>query len=280
MLVYGAKDYILTEYTDSDFQTDKDSRKSTSGSVFTLNRGAMLWCSIKQGCIVDSTMKVEYVVACKGAKKAVWLRKYVKIYKDQCSRYNLKSLQYRDKVGYLILARRLHRLKSHRRRSQIVRERQPPRGKRHARRRSISRRLRLQPFAACRVVHLAAATSSSSLSFVFSVNEQSAAVTQVDQTTAARAVRAAFRRYRQSGIDIDMIRVIRQDRSQPNCLIVSSEYTTDQFVLGVPLGSPKASYVPSRSHVARVRKRASSWAEAEVRAKASWRATRSDHEEP
>ncbi|KAA0066736.1 gag/pol protein [Cucumis melo var. makuwa] len=42
MLVYGAKDLILTGYTDSDFQTDKDSRKSTSGSVFTLNGGAVV----------------------------------------------------------------------------------------------------------------------------------------------------------------------------------------------------------------------------------------------
>ena len=38
MLMYGAKDLILTGYTDSDFQTDVDSRKSTSGSVFTLKR--------------------------------------------------------------------------------------------------------------------------------------------------------------------------------------------------------------------------------------------------
>ncbi|KAA0067339.1 hypothetical protein E5676_scaffold1704G00280 [Cucumis melo var. makuwa] len=57
-------------------------------------------------------------------------------------------------------------------------------------------------------------------------------------------------------------------------------YTTDQFVLGVPLGSPKTSYVPPGSHVARVRERASSWAEAEVRARASWRVTRSDRGEP
>ena len=37
MLMYRTKDLILTGYTDSDFQTDKDARKSTSGSVFTLN---------------------------------------------------------------------------------------------------------------------------------------------------------------------------------------------------------------------------------------------------
>ena len=85
MLVYGAKDLILTGYTDSDFQTDKDSRKSTSGSVFTLNGGAVVWHginasawrSIKQGCIADSTMEAEYVAACEAAKEAVWLRKFL-----------------------------------------------------------------------------------------------------------------------------------------------------------------------------------------------------------
>ncbi|KAA0035236.1 gag/pol protein [Cucumis melo var. makuwa] len=57
MLVYGTKDLILTRYTDSDFQTDKDARKSTSGSIFTLNGGAVVWRSVKQTCIADSTMK-------------------------------------------------------------------------------------------------------------------------------------------------------------------------------------------------------------------------------
>ncbi|KAA0058181.1 gag/pol protein [Cucumis melo var. makuwa] len=71
MLVYGYKDLILTRYTDSDFQTDRDSRKSTSGSVFTLNGGAVVWRSIKQGCIADSTMEAEYVAACEAAKEAV-----------------------------------------------------------------------------------------------------------------------------------------------------------------------------------------------------------------
>ncbi|TYJ97665.1 hypothetical protein E5676_scaffold37G00330 [Cucumis melo var. makuwa] len=39
-------------------------------------------------------------------------------------------------------------------------------------------------------------------------------------------------------------------------------------------------FVPTGSHVARVRERASSWVEAEVRARASWQATRSDRGEP
>ena len=36
MLVYSREDLTSIGYTDSDFQSDKDSRKSTSGSMFTL----------------------------------------------------------------------------------------------------------------------------------------------------------------------------------------------------------------------------------------------------
>ncbi|KAA0043452.1 gag/pol protein [Cucumis melo var. makuwa] len=71
MLVYGSKDLILTRYTDSDFQTDKDARKSTSGSIFTLNGGAVVWRSIKQSCIANSTIEAEYVATCEAAKEAV-----------------------------------------------------------------------------------------------------------------------------------------------------------------------------------------------------------------
>ena len=75
--MYDAKDLILIGYTVSDFQTDLDSRKSTSGSFFTLNGGAIIWRSIKQGCIVDSTMEGEYVTACEAARESVWLRKFL-----------------------------------------------------------------------------------------------------------------------------------------------------------------------------------------------------------
>ncbi|TYK03714.1 gag/pol protein [Cucumis melo var. makuwa] len=77
MFVYGSKDLILTGYTNSDFQTDKDARKSTLGSFFTLNGGAVVWRSIKQSCIVDSTMEAEYVVVCEAAKETVWLKKFL-----------------------------------------------------------------------------------------------------------------------------------------------------------------------------------------------------------
>ncbi|WKA05324.1 hypothetical protein VitviT2T_023298 [Vitis vinifera] len=78
MLVYSGRELIPIEYTDSDFQSDRDSRKSTSGAVFTLGGGAIKWRSVKQTCVADSTMEAEYVAACETAKKAVWLCEFLK----------------------------------------------------------------------------------------------------------------------------------------------------------------------------------------------------------
>ncbi|KAH9801407.1 hypothetical protein KPL71_001014 [Citrus sinensis] len=77
MLVYSGDELIPVGYTDSDFMSDKDSRKSTSGYVFTLGSGAISWRSVKQSCIADSTTEAEYVAASEAAKEAVWLRKFL-----------------------------------------------------------------------------------------------------------------------------------------------------------------------------------------------------------
>ena len=76
MLVYSGKDLNPIGYTDSDFQKDQDDRKSTSGSVFTLGGGAIVWRSVKQSSTADSTMEAEYIAACEAAKEAVWLKKF------------------------------------------------------------------------------------------------------------------------------------------------------------------------------------------------------------
>ena len=69
MLVYSSGSLETIGYTDSDFQGDIDSRKSTSGYVFTLNGGAICWRSVKQTCVADSTTKDEYVAAFNQRKK-------------------------------------------------------------------------------------------------------------------------------------------------------------------------------------------------------------------
>ena len=77
MLVYSSDDLKIQGYTDSDFQGDRDSRKSTSGSVFTLGGAAVVWRSVKQSSIADSTMEAEYIAASKVAKEAVWLKNFL-----------------------------------------------------------------------------------------------------------------------------------------------------------------------------------------------------------
>ena len=77
MLVYWCEDLIPIGYTDLDFQSDLDFRKSTSGCVFTLGGGAITWRSVKQSCIADSTMEAKYFAACEATKEVVCLKKFL-----------------------------------------------------------------------------------------------------------------------------------------------------------------------------------------------------------
>ena len=77
MLVYSSGSLETIGYTDSYFQGDIDSRKSTSRYVFTLNGGAICWRSVKQTCVANSTTKAEYVAASEAAKETVWLKKFL-----------------------------------------------------------------------------------------------------------------------------------------------------------------------------------------------------------
>ena len=77
MLVYRCEDLIPIGCIDSDFQSNLDFKKFTSGCVFTLGGGAITWRSVKQSSIADSTMEAEYVATCEAAKKAVWLKKFL-----------------------------------------------------------------------------------------------------------------------------------------------------------------------------------------------------------
>ena len=76
MLVYQDESLVPIGYTDSDFQSDLESRKSTSGYVFILGGGAISW-SVKQSSIADSTMEAEYIAASEAAMEAVWLRNFL-----------------------------------------------------------------------------------------------------------------------------------------------------------------------------------------------------------
>ena len=71
LLIYGKGDFRVDGFTYSNFQSNVDDCKMTSGFVYLLNGGVVSWKSSKQAIIADSTIEVEYVAACDAAKEAV-----------------------------------------------------------------------------------------------------------------------------------------------------------------------------------------------------------------
>ena len=71
-LVYGGdKELIVNGYVDASFDTDPDDSKSQTGYVFTLNGGAVSWCSSKQSVVAGSTCEAEYIAASEAANEGV-----------------------------------------------------------------------------------------------------------------------------------------------------------------------------------------------------------------
>ena len=75
-LVFENGELQIQGYTDSDFMSDIDDRKSTSESLFICNGGSVSWKSFKQMVIADSTMEVEYIAASEAAKEVFWYKKF------------------------------------------------------------------------------------------------------------------------------------------------------------------------------------------------------------
>ncbi|MCO5573237.1 hypothetical protein L7F22_027006 [Adiantum nelumboides] len=72
-LCYGKGPLELKGFCDSDMAGDVDTRKSTSGYVFTLAGGAVSWCSRVQKIVALSTTEAEYISATEASKEAIWL---------------------------------------------------------------------------------------------------------------------------------------------------------------------------------------------------------------
>ena len=78
LLVFGGGSKLKVKgYTNSDFMTDVDDRKSTSRCIFLCNYDAVSWKNFKQSIIVDSTIEVEYIAISEAAKKVFWFKKFV-----------------------------------------------------------------------------------------------------------------------------------------------------------------------------------------------------------
>ena len=65
----------MIEYSDSDFDGDKETGGSTSCYTMSLGSGVVSWRSHKQSVPADSTTEAEYVVVAEATKEIVWLKK-------------------------------------------------------------------------------------------------------------------------------------------------------------------------------------------------------------
>src|SRR3989337_2226872 len=77
-LVYGGeKELVVNGYVDASFDTDPDDSKSQTGYVFTLNGGAVSWCSSKQSIVAGSTCEAEDIAALEAANEGVWMKEFI-----------------------------------------------------------------------------------------------------------------------------------------------------------------------------------------------------------
>ena len=65
-------------YCDADYASDHDTRRSTTGYVFSLGSGAVSWCSKRQPTVSLSTTEIEYRAAAMAAQESSWLRELMK----------------------------------------------------------------------------------------------------------------------------------------------------------------------------------------------------------
>ena len=90
-LCFGCSDTILQGYVDAYMDGDKDSRRSTTGYLFTVGGTTVSWISKLQHVVALSTMKVEYVATIEVSKEMIWLQRFMEELgkkQDNCRLYS------------------------------------------------------------------------------------------------------------------------------------------------------------------------------------------------
>ena len=74
-----SRDFELspTAYVDADYGGCRDTRRSTSGYVFTMAGGAVSWSSKRQATVALSTVEAEYVAMSRCAQQMVWMNSWL-----------------------------------------------------------------------------------------------------------------------------------------------------------------------------------------------------------
>ena len=77
VLCFGGTQNFLQGYVDVDMAGDKDTRRSTTGYVFTIGGTRLAWASNLLKIVSLSTTEAEYIALTEASKELLWLDRFV-----------------------------------------------------------------------------------------------------------------------------------------------------------------------------------------------------------
>ena len=72
-LTLGGKTPEVVAFTDADWGSHRDDRRSIGAYLIKIGDGAVSWKSKKQSCVALSSTEVEYMALCQASKESVWM---------------------------------------------------------------------------------------------------------------------------------------------------------------------------------------------------------------
>jgi len=109
---YGGSEAGLVGYSDAEYASDLETRRSTTGYIFCMANGPVTWSCQRQKLVTLSTTESEYVAAATAAKELIWLRKLLK---DIGGQYENATTLYIDNQNAIKLSKNpeLHKRTKH-----------------------------------------------------------------------------------------------------------------------------------------------------------------------
>jgi len=101
-LSFQPKNHDLVGYSDADWAGDIDSRRSTTGYLFTIGGVPVSWKSKRQATVALSTAEAEYMALSAATQEVVWLRKFLKNFEIEQSE---ATVIFEDNQGCIALAK-------------------------------------------------------------------------------------------------------------------------------------------------------------------------------
>ena len=92
----------LVGYADANWASDADTRRSTTGYLFTLNNSVVSWKSQRQHTVATSSTEAEYMALYSAVQEMIWLRRLLK---DLKYIQDKPTMIYQDNQGTIALAK-------------------------------------------------------------------------------------------------------------------------------------------------------------------------------